>query len=88
MPTTFSRAKPVRRLSSYTMASSGLEMTMMNASGQCFLALSATSRMMGRLMPIRSSRLCPGLRGMPAVTMSTSEPAQSAQLEVPEMWQS
>ena len=39
-------------------------------------------------MPIRSSRLCPGLRGMPAVTMTTDAPAQSAQLDVPVMLQS
>ena len=58
-------------------------MTITNASGQCFLALSATSRMIGRLVATRSSRLCPGLRGMPAVTMRTSAPAQSLQFDVP-----
>jgi hypothetical protein len=31
-----------------------------------------------RLMPRRSSRLMPGLRGTPAVTMQTSAPAMSA----------
>jgi hypothetical protein len=31
-----------------------------------------------RLMPSRSSRLMPGLRGTPAVTMITSAPAMSA----------
>ena len=31
-----------------------------------------------RLMPSRSSRLMPGLRGTPAVTMQTSAPAMSA----------
>src|SRR5215471_1743869 len=56
---------------------------MTKAPGQWALALSATSRMMGTFTAMRSSRLCPGLRGMPAVTMSTSAPAQSLHLEVP-----
>ncbi len=30
-----------------------------------------------RLMPIRSSRLMPGLRGTPAVTITTSAPAMA-----------
>src|SRR6266542_3670295 len=58
-------------------------MTMTKAFGQWVLALSATSRMIGRLMAMRSSRLCPGLRGMPAVTMMTSAPAQSLHFDVP-----
>ncbi len=83
MPTTRAAGKPVRRFSSYTMASRGFEMTTTNAFGQCFFALSATSRMIGRFVATRSSRDWPGLRGMPAVTMSTSAPAQSSHFEVP-----
>ena len=58
-------------------------MTMTKASGQCFFALLATSRMMGRFVATRSSRDWPGLRGMPAVMIRTSEPATSSHLEVP-----
>ena len=60
-------------------------MTMTKASGQCFFRFSATLRMILRLMLNRSSRDMPGLRGTPAVMMTTSAPAQSSQLEVPVM---
>jgi hypothetical protein len=43
-----------------------------------FLMPSPTAFMTLRLMPSRSSRLMPGLRGTPAVTMQTSAPAMSA----------
>jgi len=36
-----------------------------------------------QLTPSRSLRDMPGLRGMPAVTMATSLPARSSQLDVP-----
>ncbi len=88
MPTTFLRGKPVTRLSSYTIASSGFEMTITNASGQCFFRFSPTLRMILRLIASRSSRDMPGLRGTPAVMMTTSAPAQSAQFEVPVMFAS
>ena len=58
-------------------------MTMTNAFGQCFFALFATSRMIGRLVATRSSRDWPGLRGMPAVTMRTSAPSMSSHFDVP-----
>ena len=58
-------------------------MTMTNASGQYFLALSATFLMIGRFTPTRSSRDCPGFRGMPAVMMRTFAPATSSQFELP-----
>ena len=83
MPATLAEGKPVRRWNSYTIASSGLLTTMQKALGQCFLALSATLRMIGTLTATRSSRDWPGLRGMPAVMISTSAPAQSDQLEEP-----
>jgi hypothetical protein len=41
--------------------------------------------MIRMLTPRRSSRLMPGLRGMPAVTMTTSEPTTSSYLLVPTM---
>lgn len=58
-------------------------MTMTNAFGQCSFAPSATLRMIGVLIATRSSRLWPGFRGTPAVTMMTSAPAQSFHLLVP-----
>jgi hypothetical protein len=67
------------------MASSGLEMTITNASGHFCLRLPATSRMILMFTPSRSSRLIPGLRGTPAVTMTTSAPATSSYLLVPVM---
>ena len=60
------------------MASSGLVMQMTKALGAWALMPSPTAFMTFRLMPIRSSRLIPGLRGTPAVTMQTSAPAMSA----------
>jgi hypothetical protein len=61
-----------------TMASSGLVMTMTKASGQCCLIASPTVLTMPALVAIRSSRLMPGFRGMPAVTITTSAPAMAA----------
>ena len=60
------------------MASSGLVMQMTKALGAWVLMPSPTDFMTFRLMPNRSSRLMPGLRGTPAVTMQTSAPAMSA----------
>src|SRR5262245_38588698 len=44
---------------------------------------SATELMILALVPTRSSRLMPGLRAMPAVTIQTSAPAMSSYLFVP-----
>ncbi len=63
-------------------------MTIAIAFGQCSFRFFATSRMMGRLMPIKSSRDWPGFLGTPAVMMTTSAPATSLQLEVPVILQS
>ena len=68
------------------MASSGFEITMTKASGQFVFRFSATLRMILRLMLNRSSRDMPGLRGTPAVMITTSAPAMSSQLEVPLMF--
>ena len=52
-----------------TMASSGLLITITVADGEFERMPSATSRMIWRFVLSRSSRLMPGLRGSPAVTM-------------------
>ena len=53
-------------------------MQMTKLSGACVRMPSPTAFITLRLMPIRSSRLMPGLRGTPAVTMHTSAPAMAA----------
>ena len=53
-------------------------MQITNASGALFLIPSPTAFITLRLMPSRSSRLIPGLRATPAVTMMTSAPLMSA----------
>ena len=75
MPTTFCCGMPLYFCSAHTMASSGLVMQMTRASGAYFLMPEPTCSITLRLMPSRSSRLMPGLRGTPAVTMQTSAPA-------------
>ena len=50
-------------------------MQMTKALGAYFLMPAPTWSMTLRLMPSRSSRLMPGLRGTPAVTMQTSAPS-------------
>ena len=50
-------------------------MQMTKASGAYFLMPAPTCSITLRLMPSRSSRLMPGLRGTPAVTMQTSAPS-------------
>ncbi len=84
MPTTLLWGRPDTSRSTHTMASSGLVMQMTNAFGAFFLMPSATCEMTLALMPIRSSRLMPGLRGTPAVTITTSEPAIASYPLVPE----
>jgi hypothetical protein len=51
---------------------------MTKASGQCVLMPFATSAMTPAFLPIRSSRDMPGVRGKPAVTITTSDPAMAA----------
>ncbi len=77
-PTTRRCGKPVMRWQSVTIASSGFEMTMTNAFGAYCLMPSATDSMILELTAMRSSRDMPGLRGRPAVTMTTSEPLMSS----------
>ena len=78
MPTTFAGSRPVTFCIAQTIASSGLVMTMTKASGAYCLMLPPTLLMTSALVAIRSSRLMPGLRGMPAVTITTSAPSMSA----------
>ena len=77
MPTTLLAGRPDDFCSAQTMASSGLVMQMTKASGAWSLMPLPTDFMTLRLMPSRSSRLMPGLRGTPAVTMTTSAPAMA-----------
>ena len=72
MPTTWFFLKPVILCSAYTIASSGLAMLITKAFGQCVFMFAATSFMILRLISSRSSRLMPGLRGTPAVMITTS----------------
>ena len=75
MPTTMLRGRPEAFCSAQTIASSGLVMQMTKAFGAYFFRPAPTWSMTLRLMPSRSSRLMPGLRGTPAVTMQTSAPS-------------
>ena len=78
MPTTRFAGKPVASFMTQTIASSGLVIVMTKAFGQCRSIAAPTSPTTLVLMPIRSSRLMPGLRGTPAVTITTSAPLMSA----------
>ena len=74
MPTTRLDEKPVASFITQTIASSGFVIVITKASGAFALMPAPTSPTTFVLMPIRSSRLMPGLRGTPAVTMTTSAP--------------
>ena len=78
MPITLVLGRPENCCKAQTMASSGLVMQMTKASGALALMPSPTAFMTFRLMPSRSSRLMPGLRGTPAVTMQTSASLMAA----------
>ena len=78
MPQTLWVGRPENSRSAQTMASRGLVMQMTKASGAWARRPSPTAFMTLRLIPSRSSRLMPGLRGTPAVTMQTSAPAISS----------
>ena len=75
MPTTMLCGRPENSRKAQTIASSGLVMQITKAFGACVLMPSPTDFITLRLMPRRSSRLIPGLRATPAVTMQTSAPA-------------
>ena len=88
MPTTLLCGRPEALRRTQTIASSGLVTQMTNAFGQFFLIPLPTDSMTDVLMPRRSSRLMPGLRATPAVTMTTSEPLRAVYLLAPLMAQS
>ena len=74
MPTTMSRGRPQNFCSAQTIASSGLVTQMTKAFGAYFLMPAPTCSITLRLISRRSSRLMPGFRATPAVTMQTSAP--------------
>ena len=61
------------------MASSGLATGMMMAFGQNSTTFGAMLFMISKLSRTRSSRLIPGLRGLPDVITTMSEPAAALQ---------
>ena len=65
--------KPVASCARAVISSSGLETTMITASGEVEAMFSATWRTILALVSMRSIRLMPGLRGRPAVITTTSE---------------
>ena len=78
MPNTRSRGQPVAARATWHIASSGFETTTRIASGDCSAAASAQLRTICSFVVTRSSRLIPGLRGIPAVMTTMSEPAVSS----------
>ena len=78
MPTILFGFSPENFCSAQTIASSGFVMQITKASGACWLMPLPTASITLRLMPRRSSRLMPGFRGTPAVTMTTSAPWMAA----------
>src|SRR5262249_54398767 len=75
MPTTMFLGRPQHFCSAHTMASSGLVMQITKALGAYLRMPAPTCSITLRLMPSRSSRLMPGLRGTPAVMMQTDAPS-------------
>ena len=78
MPITRSRGNPAASKATWHIASSGLETTTTIASGDPATTCWVTERTMPMLVRSRSSRLMPGLRAMPEVMTTTSEPAVSS----------
>ena len=78
MPTTRFAGRPDFCFITQTIASSGLVMQITNASGQLARMPAATSAITPAFLPIRSSRDMPGVRGNPAVTITTSAPLIAA----------
>src|SRR5713101_7538768 len=72
------RGSPEALAVRYVMASSGLVTTTKNASGEYRITCSTTPRTMPVLVSSNCSRVMPGLRAIPAMMTTTSEPAVSA----------
>src|SRR3546814_20680821 len=66
---------PVALSARYVIVSMGLETTTRMISGEYFRRFSATSRTILALVPISSSRVMTGLRGIPEVMTDTAETA-------------
>ncbi len=77
MPTTRLTGRPEHFCSAQTITSSGLVMQMTKAFGAYCLMPAPTLVMTFRFTVSRSSRLIPGWRGTPAVTMTTSAPSMT-----------
>src|SRR5213076_2137873 len=78
IPKTRSFGQPETVLATWHIASSGFETTIRTASGDCAIACSTTDPTIFSLVVTKSSRLIPGDRGFPAVTTTTSDPADSS----------
>ena len=83
MPTTRRPGKPSLARIRCTMVSRGLVTTITTASGEPSRTYSATAWITLPLTSSRSERLMPGLRGEPAVMITTSESRVSAGSLVP-----
>ena len=75
MPITRLRGSPRLLSVRYAMVSIGLETIMKIQLGEYSNALLATALTIPAFTPIRSSRVMPGLRGIPDVITTTSESA-------------
>ena len=78
IPITRCFGKPERRSATWHMASSGFETIIRIEFGERFTHSSTTLPTMSAFVRNRSSRLMPGLRGRPAVMITTSELAVSS----------
>ena len=75
MPTTRWRGKPVASFMTYAITSRGFDTTITTASGATRAISRPTECTIPALVRSRSSRLIPGLRAIPAVTTTRSEPS-------------
>ncbi len=78
MPKTRSGGSPEVFHARCVITSSGFVTQMKTASGDAATAAGITERTMRAFTASSSSRVMPGLRGIPAVTTTTSDPAVSA----------
>ncbi len=78
MPITRSRGKPVTFMATQAITSSGFDTMMMIASGDERFTCSATCLTIPAFVLSRSSRDIPGLRAIPAVITTMSDPAVSS----------
>ena len=72
IPTILFEGKPEYFCSAITITSKGFVMHITNEFGEFFFIPSATCLIIFKFIPNKSSRLIPGFRGTPAVTIITS----------------